>query len=108
MLMQMQTWMQGTVAVSATRTHANTYACTGRGPGAAAGASRDADADAEAGAKAAQRCHMVQWSNSPMARPHMVAGSDYHMATKLEDPPVNGLMVKRPPMLPGWTAGWPR
>ena len=37
-----------------------------------------------------QRClevHMVQWSNSPMARPHMVAGSDYHMATKLEDPP---------------------
>ena len=39
-----------------------------------------------------QRClevHMVQWSNSPMARPHMVAGSDYHMATKLEDPPVN-------------------
>ena len=33
--------------------------------------------------------HMVKWSNIPMARLHMVAGSDYHMATKLEEPPEN-------------------
>ena len=33
--------------------------------------------------------HMVQWSNSPMARPRVVTSSDYHIATKSEDHPVN-------------------
>jgi hypothetical protein len=43
--------MQRAGAVSATRTQADTYACTGVGTDAAAGASMDADADAEAGAR---------------------------------------------------------
>ena len=45
--------------------------------------------------------HMVRWSNGPVARSHIVAGSDGHMFHKVRGPPGKMATWSDGPVLPG-------